>query len=73
MAGSMVAAFGIGVADMARSVDFYTRVLGLKAMQTFDLPDMDEVIVGRESGGRRDDRADAVQGRSAPGVFEPAG
>lgn len=43
-----MAAVGIGVADMKRSVDFYTRVLGMKQMQTFKLPHMDEVVVGYE-------------------------
>lgn len=41
-------ATGIGVSDLDRSVDFYTRVLGMKAMQTFKLPSMDEVVVAFE-------------------------
>lgn len=45
-----IAAVGVGVADMARAVDFYTRVLGGKQTQTFDLPDMDEVVVAFERG-----------------------
>jgi lactoylglutathione lyase len=40
------AAVGIGVADMDRSVKFYTEVMGMKQMQVFDLPHMKEVIVG---------------------------
>lgn len=40
------AAVGIGVSDLARSVDFYTRVLGMTKMQTFSLPHMEEVVVG---------------------------
>jgi lactoylglutathione lyase len=43
-----MAAVGIGVSDMKRSVDFYTRVLGMKQTQTFKLPHMDEVVVGYE-------------------------
>jgi len=43
-----MAAVGIGVSDLKRSVDFYTRVLGMKEMQTFKLPHMDEVVVGYE-------------------------
>ena len=39
-------AMGIGVADLARSVDFYTRVLGLQQVMPLSLPDMDEVILG---------------------------
>jgi lactoylglutathione lyase len=48
MAGASMAAFGIGVADLERATDFYTRVLGMTEMQRFDLEDMDEVIVGFE-------------------------
>jgi lactoylglutathione lyase len=43
-----MAAVGIGVANLERSVDFYTRVLGMKKQQTFKLPHMDEVVVGYE-------------------------
>jgi lactoylglutathione lyase len=38
-------ATGIGVSDLKRSVDFYTRVLGMVETQTFKLPYMDEVVV----------------------------
>jgi lactoylglutathione lyase len=41
-------AVGIGVSDLDRSVDFYTRVLGMQAMQTFKLDYMDEVVVAHE-------------------------
>lgn len=41
-----IGAVGIGVADLDKSTDFYTRVLGMKEMQRFKLPHMDEVIVG---------------------------
>lgn len=41
-------ATGIGVSDLARSVDFYTRVLGMKQLQTFKLDYMDEVVVAHE-------------------------
>ena len=33
------------VASIDATVDFYTRVLGMKAMQTFKLDYMDEVVV----------------------------
>lgn len=39
-------AVGIAVADLDRSVDFYTRVLGMRSLMTFTLPHMDEVVVG---------------------------
>jgi lactoylglutathione lyase len=41
-------ATGIGVSDLDRSVDFYTRVLGMKKLQTFKLDYMDEVVVAHE-------------------------
>ena len=41
-------ATGIGVSDLARSTDFYTRVLGMKQVQTFKLDYMDEVVVAFE-------------------------
>lgn len=43
-----MAAVGIGVSNMERSVDFYTRVLGMTKTQEFKLDTMDEVIVGYE-------------------------
>jgi lactoylglutathione lyase len=51
MAGSYVGAVGIGVSDLARSVDFYTRVLGMKTLQTFKLDHMDEAVLGYEGRG----------------------
>ena len=39
-------AAGIGVSDLDRSVDFYTRVIGMKELTKLRLPDMDEVILG---------------------------
>jgi lactoylglutathione lyase len=44
--GPLVGAAGIAVADLARSVDFYTRVAGMVELMKLRLPDMDEVIVG---------------------------
>ncbi|MFI0351270.1 VOC family protein [Actinomadura sp. 9N407] len=43
---SVLGAVGIGVSDLARSRDFYTRVVGMKELTTFTLPHMDEVVVG---------------------------
>ncbi len=43
-----LAAVGIGVSDMKRSVDFYTRVIGMKVMQTFKLDHMDETVLAYE-------------------------
>src|ERR1700756_2060462 len=39
-------AVGIGVSDLRRSLDFYTEVLGMEKLQTFSLPNMEEIIVG---------------------------
>jgi lactoylglutathione lyase len=46
-----MSAVGIAVSDLDRSVDFYTRVLGMRKLMTLNLPEMDEVIVSwsRES------------------------
>lgn len=46
MSKGVLGAMGIGVSDLARSVDFYTRVLGMERLTTLTLPDMDEVILG---------------------------
>jgi lactoylglutathione lyase len=40
---------GIGVSDIERSVDFYTRVCGMKEIETIKLEYMDQVIVGYAS------------------------
>jgi lactoylglutathione lyase len=41
-------AVGIGVSDMDRSVDFYTRVVGMSVTQTFKIDYMDEVVLAFE-------------------------
>jgi lactoylglutathione lyase len=41
-------AVGIGVGDLARSADFYSRVLGMKQTQTFRLDHMDEIVLAHE-------------------------
>ena len=46
--GAYVGAVGIGVSDLKRSGDFYERVLGMKVLQTFKLPHMDEIVLGHE-------------------------
>jgi lactoylglutathione lyase len=45
---NLLGAVGIGVSDMARSVDFYSRVLGMTQTQTFKLDYMDEVVLAFE-------------------------
>ncbi|RAY17169.1 lactoylglutathione lyase [Actinomadura craniellae] len=45
---SVVGALGIGVSDLARSADFYTRVLGMRRLMALKLPYMDEIVVGFE-------------------------
>lgn len=42
---------GLGVSDLAKSVDFYTRVLGMEQVQTFELDYMDEVVVAFPAAG----------------------
>jgi lactoylglutathione lyase len=46
MSNGVLGAMGIGVADLERSVDFYTRVMGMEQITTLTLPEMDEVILG---------------------------
>jgi lactoylglutathione lyase len=41
-------ATGIGVSDLERSADFYSKALGMKRMQTFKLDYMDEIVIGHE-------------------------
>lgn len=48
MTTAYIGAVGIGVSDLAASSDFYTRVVGMKVITTFELDYMDEVIVGFE-------------------------
>lgn len=49
--GARFVATGIGVSDLERSADFYTRVLGMTVQQTFKLDHMDEIMVGYEGKG----------------------
>lgn len=49
--GAHFVATGIGVSDLDRSADFYTRVLGMTVQQTFKLDHMDEIMVGYEGKG----------------------
>ncbi len=41
-------AVGIGVSDLARSADFYSRVLGMKQTATFKIDYMDEIVLAHE-------------------------
>ena len=43
-------AFGIAVADLARSADFYRSMFGMVDAATFDLPHMREIVLGFASG-----------------------
>ena len=45
-AAENLVAVGLGVADLARSEDFYVRVLGMQVQRRIELPHMNEVIVG---------------------------
>lgn len=45
-----IGAVGIGVTDLARSVDFYQRHFGMAKLMDLSLPDMDEVILGFRGG-----------------------
>ena len=41
-------AVGIGVSDLARSADLYSRVLGMKQTGTFKVAYMDEIMMAHE-------------------------
>ena len=71
-AAENLGAVGIGVSDIARSEDFYTRVLGMSVQQRIDLPHLQEVVVGYEGrtsvvlmhwldGSERNYKANAVK------------
>lgn len=45
-----IGAAGIGVTDLARSVEFYQHHFGMKKVMDLNLPDMDEVILGFSGG-----------------------
>ena len=48
MTNMQISGFGINVADLDRSADFYTRGLGLQEKGKYDLGHMHEVLVGAE-------------------------
>jgi lactoylglutathione lyase len=45
---NVIGAFGIGVSDLSRSLDFYLRVIGMVEVRRFSLSTMEEVVVGFE-------------------------
>ena len=71
-AAENLGAVGIGVSDLAKSEDFYTRVLGMTVQQRINLPHLKEVVVGYEGrtsvvlmhwidGSQRNYKANAVK------------
>jgi lactoylglutathione lyase len=48
MSSTQISGFGINVADLDRSADFYTRGLGLQEKGKYDLGHMHEVLVGTD-------------------------
>ena len=51
MTSTYIGALGIGVSDLEKSTDFYTRVIGMKKIQTLNLPHMNEEVLGFEGRG----------------------
>jgi len=51
MASTYIGALGIGVSDLAKSTDFYCRVIGMKKLQTINVPQMNEEVLGFEGRG----------------------
>jgi lactoylglutathione lyase len=50
MSSNQISGFGINVADLDRSTEFYTRGLGLQEKGKYDLGHMLEVLVGTDGG-----------------------
>ncbi len=48
MNGNQISGFGINVADLDRSTEFYTRGLGLQEKGKYDLGHMHEVLIGSD-------------------------
>lgn len=48
----VMGALGIGVSDLAKSLDFYTRACGMKEVRQYHLAYMEEVMVGFDVDGR---------------------
>jgi catechol 2,3-dioxygenase-like lactoylglutathione lyase family enzyme len=46
---SLLGAFGIVVTDLKKSTDFYTRVLGMKQTASYNLANMDEVVLAHDN------------------------
>ena len=51
-----ISGFGINVADLDRSADFYTRGLGLQEKGKYDLGHMHEVLVGTDADANKVER-----------------
>lgn len=51
MASTYIGALGIGVSDLEKSTDFYTRIIGMKKLQSLNLPHMNEEVLGFEGRG----------------------
>ena len=49
MNGNQISGFGINVADLDRSTEFYTRGLGLQEKGKYDLGHMHEVLIGSDA------------------------
>jgi catechol 2,3-dioxygenase-like lactoylglutathione lyase family enzyme len=45
-AANYLGAMGIGVSDLQRSTSFYTEVLGLEVMRTYELGYIEEIVLG---------------------------
>lgn len=51
MASTYLGAFGIGVNDLEKSADFYTRVVGMQQLTTLEPENMKEIVLGFEGRG----------------------
>lgn len=51
MASQYIGAMGIAVSDLEKSTGFYTQIVGMKKLMTFNVSYMDENVMGYEGRG----------------------
>ena len=64
---SYLGQFCIGVTDLDRSEDFYTRVLGLVTQQRIEIPEAREIVLGAEGS---DGKIQLAQKASQQGAID---
>ena len=52
---TFIRSIAIGVSDMRKTIEFYSKVFGMQHIQSYDLPNKDEIVIGfpeAKRGGR---------------------